>query len=121
MYETLVRVHDVSWDMPGTMSKRILSRQMTTKWTAHAPVLETCKCQHLVTRIEKYTELSRAAERPEGSHLEVSQYGPATDRDLECISRLQSGLGIGARQGRAALGHSNENREHRRGSEFGGG
>lgn len=49
MYEMLVRVHDVSWEILGTMSKMILRSAMRTKWMAQAPV-ETCQHGVLVMR-----------------------------------------------------------------------
>lgn len=42
MYEMFVRVHEVSCEMLGTMSKMILRRAMRTKWMAQAPA-ETCQ------------------------------------------------------------------------------
>lgn len=47
MYEMFVRVHDVSWEMLGTMSKMILRRAMRTKWMAQAPGGETCQYARL--------------------------------------------------------------------------
>jgi hypothetical protein len=44
MYEMFVRVHEVSCEMLGTMSKMILRRAIRTKWMAQAPVGNVSAC-----------------------------------------------------------------------------
>ena len=51
MYEILVKVHEVSWDMPGTISKRTFKVAMRTKWIDHAP-------RFLISAPQKYNESS---------------------------------------------------------------
>jgi len=40
-----VSVHEVSWETPGMMSKRILRATMRTTWMVHAPNGENIKSE----------------------------------------------------------------------------
>lgn len=85
MYEILVRVHEVSWEMLGTMSKMILRRAMRTKWMAQAPAGNVSECDS--RRGATGTGLQTFGVDP--FRVEVGQSGLVTD----VLQRLR-GLGV---------------------------
>ena len=85
MYEMLVRVHEVSWEMLGTMSKMILRRAMRTKWMAQAPAENVSGCNRRRAATERW--LLTFGVDP--FRVEVGQSGLVAD----VLQRLR-GLGV---------------------------